>query len=139
MARIEFYEKPGCAGNARQKALLIASGHEVETHDLLATPWTTASLRPFFGARPVSEWFNRAAPLVKFGAVQPEMMTSEAALAAMIAHPILIRRPLMKVGERREVGFDQDAVAAWLGLRHETDRVTEACARVAVRQEPCEP
>jgi nitrogenase-associated protein len=136
MATVEFYEKPGCGGNAKQKALLVASGHEVESHNLLATPWTAASLRPFFGRRPVVEWFNSAAPQVKSGAIQPAAMTAEAALAAMIANPILIRRPLMKVGERREVGFDQDVVTAWIGLRLGKDRVTDVCARANARQDP---
>jgi nitrogenase-associated protein len=129
MARVDFYEKPGCGGNARQKALLAASGHEVVTHNLLATPWTAARLRSFFGERPVADWFNRAAPLVKSGAVRPEAMTADEALAAMVANPILIRRPLMQVGERREAGFDQDAVAAWIGLDVGEVRVTEACAK----------
>ena len=35
MAKIIFYEKPGCGGNARQKALLLASGHELEVRNLL--------------------------------------------------------------------------------------------------------
>jgi len=136
MARVEFYEKPGCAGNARQKALLAASGHEVVTHDLLATAWTAATLRPFFGTRPVAQWFNNAAPQVKSGAIQPEAMTAEAALAAMIANPILVRRPLMKVDERREAGFDQGVVAAWIGLCPGEDRVTDACVRSSAGQDP---
>jgi nitrogenase-associated protein len=136
MARIEFFEKPGCAGNARQKALLEASGHEIESQDLLATPWTPSTLRPFFGARPVADWFNRAAPQVKSGVIEPEAMTCESALAAMIASPILIRRPLMKVGERREAGFDQDVVAAWIGLQVGRNRVTDVCARAPAIENP---
>jgi hypothetical protein len=31
--------------------------------------------------------------------------------------PLLIRRPLMQVGDRCEVGFDPDAVDRWLGLQ----------------------
>lgn len=31
MAHLVFYEKPGCAGNARQKALLRAAGHTLAT------------------------------------------------------------------------------------------------------------
>ena len=38
MARVIFYEKRGCGGNARQKALLVASGHEVHARDLLTEP-----------------------------------------------------------------------------------------------------
>ena len=34
MAKVVFYEKPGCGGNARQKRLLVQSGHELEVRDL---------------------------------------------------------------------------------------------------------
>jgi hypothetical protein len=34
MAEVIFYEKAGCAGNARQKALLRASGHQLVVRDL---------------------------------------------------------------------------------------------------------
>ena len=38
MAKVIFYEKPGCANNAKQKALLAAAGHEVEARNLLTEP-----------------------------------------------------------------------------------------------------
>ncbi len=129
MATVVFYEKPGCAGNARQKALLVASGHTVEPRNLLTAPWSAATLRPFFGARPVGDWFNRSAPRVKSREIEPEAMEPDVALAMMIAEPLLIRRPLMKVGDRCEAGFDQDLVAAWIGLRRPETPVTDACAR----------
>jgi len=62
MARIVFFEKPGCVNNARQKALLKAAGHTVNARDLLAHHWKAAELRAFFGDRPVVEWFNPSAP-----------------------------------------------------------------------------
>lgn len=116
MATIAFYEKPGCANNARQKQMLAEAGHELIVHNLLATPWTAATLRPFFGAKPVAEWFNRAAPRVKAGEVVPESLDEALALALMLRDPLLIRRPLMQVGEVREAGFDAGRVAAWIGL-----------------------
>ena len=116
MAKVIFYEKPGCINNTKQKALLKAAGHEVIVHNLLTTLWTVTSLRPFFGDRPVVEWFNRTAPLIKSGAVIPENLTEATALELMIQHPLLIRRPLMQVGDRYEVGFDRAKVAAWIGL-----------------------
>ena len=58
MTKVVFYEKPGCGGNARQKALLIASGHELDVRNLLTEPWTAATLRPFFGSKPLRDWFN---------------------------------------------------------------------------------
>jgi len=117
MATVIFYEKPGCINNTKQKALLKAAGHEVQAYNLLTASWTVESLRLFFGERPVSEWFNRTAPLVKSGAVVPEQMDAEAALDLMVREPLLIRRPLIQVGDRREVGFDIEAIDTWIGLK----------------------
>ena len=129
MARVIFYEKPGCGGNARQKALLIASGHELDVRNLLTEPWTVTSLRPFFGANPLPEWFNSSSPRVKSGAVKPGELTPDLALAMMIADPLLIRRPLMQVAERREAGFDHAQVDAWIGLRPTAVTVTDTCLK----------
>lgn len=116
MADVVFYEKPGCSNNARQKNLLAEAGHHLTVRNLLETPWTAEELRAFFGERPVAEWFNRAAPRVKSGEVVPERLDEATALALMLQEPLLIRRPLMQVGERREAGFETERVAAWIGL-----------------------
>ncbi len=34
----------------------------------------------------------------------------------MLKDPMLIRRPLLQVGDRREVGFDVEKIDAWIGL-----------------------
>ncbi len=47
MADVIFYEKSGCAGNARQKALLIAAGHQVESRDLRQHFWSNLRLLEF--------------------------------------------------------------------------------------------
>ena len=116
MVQVIFYEKPGCINNGKQKALLSAAGHEVTAYNLLTTPWTVESLRPFFGDRPVTEWFNKTAPLVKSGEVVPENLDEERALELMIQYPLLIRRPLIQVGNIRQVGFEQAKIDAWIGL-----------------------
>jgi len=116
MADIVFYEKPGCGGNARQKALLRSAGHALEVRDLLRWPWTRESLLEFLAPLPVAEWFNRAAPRVKSGDLRPEALDPGAALALLLADPLLIRRPLMSQGDTRMVGFDVARVQAWVGL-----------------------
>ena len=131
LATVLFWEKSGCAGNARQKALLEASGHQVAAHDLRAEAWTAARLRPFFGDRPVAEWFNRNSPRVKSGEIVPEALDEAGALSVMLADKLLIRRPLLQVGERREAGFDQALVAAWIGLHGAGPAVDESCRRAA--------
>ncbi|WP_017315443.1 ArsC/Spx/MgsR family protein [Mastigocladopsis repens] len=117
MARVIFYEKPGCKGGTKQKTLLTAAGHEVVAYNLLTEPWTIERLRSFFGDRPVSEWFNRTAPKIKSGEIVPEQIDTETALVLMLRDPLLIRRPLIQVGDRREVGFDVELIDAWIGLK----------------------
>lgn len=116
MATVIFWEKPGCQGNARQKEILRASGHELDVRDLLSEPWTESSLARFFGERPVAEWFNPAHPKVKSGEVVPERYDWQEALRLMVAEPLFIVRPLLQVGEERLAGFDVDQVHNWIGL-----------------------
>jgi nitrogenase-associated protein len=134
MAYVIFWEKPGCAGNARQKALLAASGHALEVRNLLSELWEADRLRSFFGARAVAEWFNRSSPRLKSGEVRPEALNEAAALALMLADPLLIRRPLMESGGRREAGFEPERVHAWIGLAGTPVPVTDACVREAARR-----
>ncbi|MEH2323339.1 MAG: ArsC/Spx/MgsR family protein [Nostoc sp.] len=117
MARVIFYSKPGCKGGTKQKVLLTAAGHEVIPCNLLTEAWTVERLRSFFGDRPVAEWFNLSAPKLKSGEVVPEKVDEQTALALMLKEPLLIRRPLLEVGDRREVGFDVQKIDAWIGLQ----------------------
>lgn len=117
MATVIFYEKSGCINNTKQKALLEAAGHTVEAHNLLTEAWSIDALRLFFGSLPVGDWFNRSAPMVKSGKIVPEQLDAETALALMVQHPLLIRRPLIQVGEQRSIGFEMEAIGAWIGLQ----------------------
>jgi nitrogenase-associated protein len=117
MTLITFYEKPGCAGNARQRALLEAAGHTLARRDLLTEAWTRERLFGFLAPLPVAQWFNRAAPKIKRGELDPDGIAQEAALDALLAEPLLIRRPLMELPDgARLVGFDTEAVDRFVGL-----------------------
>ncbi len=138
MTEIVFYEKPGCTGNARQRALLESAGHWLQRRDLLRTPWTAAALLDFLAPLPVPQWFNRNAPRVKAGEIVPEALAADAALALLLAEPLLIRRPLMRRADngRRLVGFDLAEVEAFVGLAPAADKAgtLEGCAAA---QAPC--
>lgn len=116
MATVTFYEKPGCGGNARQKALLAAAGHRVEARNLLATQWSKARLHSFLTRLSVVEWFNPQAPAVAEGRIDPASFSADAALSRLIAEPLLIRRPLLECNGERRAGFDTAAIHAWIGL-----------------------
>jgi len=136
MARIIFWEKPGCQGNRRQKEILVASGHELDVRDLLAEPWTPEILALFFGDRPVADWFNPSNPQVKSGALDPAAVSPGDALTMMVREPLLIVRPLMQVGEERLAGFDVREVHNWIGLDLESvgPRDPKNCPCVTRRQ-----
>jgi nitrogenase-associated protein len=118
MTHIIFYEKPGCCGNARQRAALLAAGQTLEQRNLLGTPWTPESLLAFLAALPVADWFNRAAPRIKNGEINPDALDADAAMRLLLAEPLLIRRPLMHRPDNntRLVGFETAAVQTWVGL-----------------------
>lgn len=135
MTTIVFFEKPGCAGNARQRAALEAAGHTLQRRNLLTEPWTRTTLLAFLSALPVADWFNRAAPRITRGEVQPEALSADDALLLLLADPLLIRRPLMQRSDNLScwVGFDTRAVDAWVGLgtNPASAAALEGCASAA--------
>jgi nitrogenase-associated protein len=116
MVTVVFYEKPGCVNNTRQKRLLAEAGHVVDARNLLTANWRIDELRSYFDSLPLSEWFNPSAPAIKNGDVVPTDLDEEQTLALMQQDPLLIRRPLMQVGDTHRAGFDVDQVNNWIGL-----------------------
>jgi len=116
MKTIRFFEKPGCINNTKQKKLLAQAGYQVEVRNLLTEPWTRERLAAFFSGMPVAERFNRSAPLISSGQVVPEVLDEDEAYRLMLQEPLLIRRPLMEIGEHRLVGFEPEKVNQVLAL-----------------------
>lgn len=112
MNLVLFYEKPGCATNARQKQLLLDAGCMLIEQNLLELRMNADELLTYLKARPVSEWFNPNAPAVKSGEIDPASYSSEEALTLLLSNPILIRRPLVSINGRRMCGFDSDKIEA---------------------------
>ncbi len=130
MATVTFYEKPGCANNSRQKQLLAAAGHRVVALNILTEAWQEQRLRSFFGKLAVRDWFNVSAPAIKYGEIVPDQLSEQQALALMLENPLLIRRPLMQVGDSVMAGFEQQAVDVWIGLKPiEFEQDLESCPR----------
>jgi nitrogenase-associated protein len=110
MNLVLFYEKPGCATNAKQKKALLEAGCMLIEQNLLALRMTADELLTYLKARPVREWFNPNAPAIKRGEIDLESITSEEAIPLLLDNPILIRRPLISVNGHRMCGFDQDKI-----------------------------
>lgn len=136
MARVIFYEKPGCISNNRQKKLLMQSGHTVVVKDLLSENWSAnrSLLRAFFTGLPVTEWFNRSAPAIKQGLIDPNTLNGDQAIRFMLSDPLLIRRALMQVGEEKMAGFDEQKVNNWIGLAANEQNVDlENCPKAPLK------
>ncbi len=138
MATVYFYEKPGCVNNTRQKKLLAAAGHQVVELNILTEPWQEDRLRTFFGELAVRDWFNYSAPALKYGEIDPDKLTEQQALALMLENPLLIRRPLMQVGDSVMAGFDQQTVDNWIGLKEiEAAQDLESGPRLHAQDNQC--
>ncbi|MCS3899587.1 arsenate reductase family protein [Bradyrhizobium japonicum] len=131
MATIIFYQKPGCATNARQIQALKSAGHDVVVQDILKQPWHADELRSFFRNMPVGSWFNRAAPRVKSGEVNLDSIDAASALALMVSDPLLIRRPLIDLDGIRCAGLDREPALSLLG--HQTQEHLQGCLHQATR------
>jgi nitrogenase-associated protein len=137
VTQVLFFEKPGCLSNARQKALLAGLGHCLQVRNLLAEPWTPERLRPFFGDRPVRDWFNLTAPRVRSGEVLPDALGQPEALALMVEDPLLIRRPLIEIRPEpeeadrvlRDCGFAPGPLLDALGARLLPGEDLQSCSR----------
>jgi nitrogenase-associated protein len=128
MSVLVFYEKPGCIGNARQKQLLVGLGHRLEVRDLLRTRWSAEELAGYFDGMPVHEWFNPSAPRVRDGLIDIHALDADAALALLLAEPLLIRRPLIDAPQGRCAGFVPGPVLAALGVPAAAEKL-DNCAR----------
>jgi len=133
---LQFYEKPGCINNTKQKKILRELGFQLEEHNLLTTPWSVERLQEFFATLPVTKRFNNSAPAIKEGSVKPENLDDAESLEAMIRDPILIRRPLIRCGDVYKVGFDLDELLLSLGVELKDEQQVavpdgiEQCARL---------
>jgi len=133
MKVVIFYEKPGCSTNKKQKKNLKQEGCFVIERNLLQHGMSAAELRSFFDDMEVKEWFNPNAPKIKTGEIDLSTMSKESALNLFFMDPILIKRPLMIINNKRICGFDQDYIESLLGISlkekdsHVCSADTESC------------
>lgn len=115
MAKILFFEKPGCINNEKQKKILLAAGHNLQCIDILKYPWDFDRLLPFIKDKEPEQIINRTAPAVKQGKIDPSRLSFSEAMALMIENPILIKRPLIEVEGLCMQGFEDSMLTPYLG------------------------
>jgi arsenate reductase len=94
---ITIYHNPKCGTSRNVLAMIEAAGYQPEIVDYLNTGWSAALLQRLLAAmaaRPRDILREKGTPALELGLLQPDCGDAEM-LAAMIAHPILVNRPIV--------------------------------------------
>src|SRR5229473_4625739 len=92
---IRIYHNPRCNTSRKTLALLREKGIEPEIVEYLKTPYTAAQLKTLLGqlkmpARALLRKKEAAA-----AGIDPAKLSEDALIAAMVANPIVIQRPIV--------------------------------------------
>ena len=102
MSDVTIYHNPRCSKSRGAMALLEERGVRSEVVRYLDTPPTEAELRQI-----ISKLGIRSGELLRKGEAAAkglDVNDDDAVIAAMLAHPILIERPIIVKGDRAVVG-----------------------------------
>lgn len=124
---VTFYEKTGCLGNKRQKEVLKANDVEFEVKSMLDTKWDKTTLESFFEDLEKEQIVNETAQKIKSGEIDVASLTKEQLIYKMVSDPILIKRPLIIVGDTKICGFDIPKLNSALNLKLDTKKEIGTC------------
>jgi arsenate reductase len=97
MAEITIFHNPACGTSRNVLQALREAGREPEVIEYLKAGWSEAQLRDLFGKMGVTPrqiLRVRGTPAEELGLTRPDV-SDEAILRAMVAHPILVERPIV--------------------------------------------
>ena len=92
-----IYHNPNCGTSRTVLSLIEAAGHTPAVVDYRKTGWTRERLETLLAAmnaRPRDVLREKGTPAAELGLFDPEV-SDAAVLDAMVAHPILVNRPIV--------------------------------------------
>jgi arsenate reductase (glutaredoxin) len=104
---LTIYHNPRCSKSRQTLALLQARGETPEIHLLTQSPPSPAQLRQLLkalGMQSARDLVRKGESLYKNLGLAEATTTEKALLEAMSAHPELIERPIVVLGERAVLG-----------------------------------
>lgn len=116
MMQIQIFHNPRCSKSRATLALLQARGIDPTVVEYLKTPPTMAELDAILtklGRQPRDILRKSEAEYEASGAADPQL-SREKLLEIMVAHPVLIERPIVIAGDRAAIGRPPEAVEAIL-------------------------
>jgi arsenate reductase (glutaredoxin) len=94
---ITIYHNPACGTSRAVLALLEAAGHQPRVVEYLKSGWTMDLLQQMLAAmaaKPADILRVQGTPAAELGLLEPDV-NDGTILAAMLAHPILVNRPIV--------------------------------------------
>lgn len=113
---VTIYHNPNCGTSRNALAALRDAGREPRVVEYLKAGWTNAQLKDLFarmGVAPRQALRVRGTPAEELGLTSPGV-TEETILDAMVAHPILVERPIVDDGSKAALCRPADRVQAFL-------------------------
>lgn len=94
---VVIHHNPDCGTSRNTLAILEAAGHDLTVVEYLKTGWTRPQLQGLFaaaGLTPREALRTTKSPAADLGLLDPAV-SDDALLDAMVAHPILVNRPIV--------------------------------------------
>ncbi len=94
---ITIFHNPACGTSRNTLAMIQAAGYAPQVVEYLEVGWTQAQLRDLLalvGATPREAFREKGTPAADLGLLEASA-TDDDILAAMVAHPILVNRPIV--------------------------------------------
>jgi arsenate reductase (glutaredoxin) len=111
---VTMYHNPRCNTSRRTLALLRKKGVEPNIIEYLKTPPSTAELRKILGQlkMPASQLVRKKEAAT--AGIDPKALSEDALIAAMVANPIVIERPIVISEKKAALGRPPEAVLSVL-------------------------
>ena len=95
---VTIFHNPACGTSRNVVAMVETAGYRPEVVEYLKTGWTVDQLRALFaeaGLTPREAMREKGSPATELGLLDPGTPDT-AILAAMVAHPVLVNRPIVR-------------------------------------------
>lgn len=119
---VTVFHNPACGTSRNVVAMIEASGYRPEVVEYLQTGWTAGQLRDLFGEAGLTP--RDALREKEAAAIDPSLLEGstpdDAILQAMLAHPVLVNRPIVRTP--RGVAMCRPSEKVFDLLAHRRDR-----------------
>ena len=116
---ITIFHNPACGTSRNTLAMVRAGGYEPTVVEYLQAGWTRPQLEALLaamGVGPRDILREKDTPAVELGLLDPAV-NDDALLDAMVAHPVLVNRPIVVTPKGAKLARPSEAVLDLLGQR----------------------